>query len=1481
MRSAASTRGQCHSISCLHKRATKVNFLEGFLEQSLAFELSSLLYFMQTQTMTLPLLGGESVEGEQRKQGLAEALAKIRHHTSSKLPNQKAPAQLLVAVEETLGAADDGMGKDEQRSPTEYLMALQAMLKKATKETKKQQKKADNGTSLLASTVYLLTLVTPFVAPGVLRSQLQNLIEPLGEVLSAPYSTASTQQAESHAALLRSAMGVLQQLLLALATDRPTLSSHLQLRGCWNSTLRLCMDARPKVRRRAQELVGKILETEENAKAHPFAAKTVEWAISALEEVNVSGGINTQQVKAPAFDKKTGRASQPEVAAAERQKHVDGGSANTGIWVCAFLKQLAPVLPAKSVPPLSTNLLRLISQRNPFLSTAAFEVFERLFRMGRPHEDSSFTTTSQMTLQGGFQISSKKINTDMMAQTLDALCSASVKPSASDVQLVPAYLRALENAMVAYSRVDDGQVAWKRMPGIWKSIIELSLSTGSKASRESVQTRIAGRDALSALARYCIPDQAIEEAIAAKAQGLSHPLLTIISFFEDSLTTQALRYTHSQSAILSVLATLMLRLRSGPATAASSSTGRADPAATELLLPIVDTVGSLRSQPNFEHREEADGVIGAAIQVCGPAAVLEILPLNLISDDGVLQGRAWLLPLMKSRITNSQLSHFVAVMVPLSESLFNKRAEAEEQDETGKVRAPVQAKVYEALIEQVWSLFTGYCDLPTDMAKAFDAPFIELLANVLYSQSTLRPSICRGLQLLVERNLSLASSSAEADVLIRSFGLSSKEGRANVAQLSTLAPSLLVVLFNVFSQSPGESRGYLSDCINAYLGVMSQEEVCKTYGKVVTMLNESLPTLVPARDRETGHGSIPPVPHTMLDLLILLVSYLDPLKEGSELFQLACNDKLLACRDAGLQKKTYRLLSKLMDGKRGGQILQVDNGSAGRLQELLEKLRTTTENVVAGAKRDRTALLASVVPLIPQSELHLLPSIIPEAVLATKEVNQGARELAYNLLVEMGNKMDSGGQIKRHLVEGASGAEEAIADTDKEDDEEMKEDIVQASLNEYVTMVAAGLAGASPHMVSATIMAMARLVYEFHLRLPLTTLKELVSTLEVFLASPNREIVKSTLGFVKVVVVSLPTSTMEDSLSSIVKGLLSDDNHHRQHFKAKIRHIFERLLRRFGYEKIESMTDEENRKLLVNIRKRKERAKKKKATQGEEPADDGDDDTMGVGLGQRAPKSVGADAFEEAIYGSESDLADSDDDDGDADHEMPGYRGRSQVRGRGQAPGGQRRDRRRGRDAEGQEYVLQDDDAPMDLLDRSVAAGGRILAGSLHKSGKRQPGQEARKFELDEATGRMVIDDDDARTGDGTADGQGADVDGAGRAYLDRERGTHGITSSNGVVRLNKNNKRNRAADEELELEQMMVEQQQQQPQPTSGNSVDVKKGKRDKAAIGAEFKAKKAGGDIKKGQTKPYAYLPLNQIGSKNKNNNVKILNKEKKRKM
>ena len=115
---------------------------------------------------------------------------------------------------------------------------------------------------------------------------------------------------------------------------------------------------------------------------------------------------------------------------------------------------------------------------------------------------------------------------------------------------------------------------------------------------------------------------------------------------------------------------------------------------------------------------------------------------------------------------------------------------------------------------------------------------------------------------------------------------------------------------------------------------------------------------------------------------------------------------------------------------------------------------------------------------------------------------------------------------------------------------------------------------------------------------------EILSTLLVFLNSTNREIVKSTLGFIKLAIHTLPISLVRPHLPQLVPALLSWARDHKNHFKAKVRHIFERMIRRFGWESVygvavdlEGDAAEEGKKILLNIKKRKDRAKKKKSSE--------------------------------------------------------------------------------------------------------------------------------------------------------------------------------------------------------------------------------------------------------------------------------------------
>lgn len=60
--------------------------------------------------------------------------------------------------------------------------------------------------------------------------------------------------------------------------------------------------------------------------------------------------------------------------------------------------------------------------------------------------------------------------------------------------------------------------------------------------------------------------------------------------------------------------------------------------------------------------------------------------------------------------------------------------------------------------------------------------------------------------------------------------------------------------------------------------------------------------------------------------------------------------------------------------------------------------------------------------MLPNNQLHVIPPILSEAVLATKETNERTRQAGFDLIVEMGNKMRAGGTINRSLIPGMDDA---------------------------------------------------------------------------------------------------------------------------------------------------------------------------------------------------------------------------------------------------------------------------------------------------------------------------------------------------------------------------------------------------------------------------------------------------------------------------
>ena len=116
---------------------------------------------------------------------------------------------------------------------------------------------------------------------------------------------------------------------------------------------------------------------------------------------------------------------------------------------------------------------------------------------------------------------------------------------------------------------------------------------------------------------------------------------------------------------------------------------------------------------------------------------------------------------------------------------------------------------------------------------------------------------------------------------------------------------------------------------------------------------------------------------------------------------------------------------------------------------------------------------------LPDQDLHFIPSFLPEVILGTKEPNDKARIAAFDLLMTIAKRMEQGGKMNMQGFEADVEVEEKVGKKGKKAAPQKKGNFVDATVDELIKMVIAGLAGASPHMMSATVNCLSRLTYEY------------------------------------------------------------------------------------------------------------------------------------------------------------------------------------------------------------------------------------------------------------------------------------------------------------------------------------------------------------------------------------------------------------------
>lgn len=418
--------------------------------------------------------------------------------------------------------------------------------------------------------------------------------------------------------------------------------------------------------------------------------------------------------------------------------------------------------PSKNIEPLCESLLGISRSTNDFLVMAAFEVFEVIFE--NMQDEVSSTKLSRM---------------------LEAI--EELQPAKNDSQLLPPWIAVLSRGYEVSAQIEPDETLIK-LPDLFDRISAFLTSPAHNirvSASECLVSFLMNGIPSSVFLEPSIYDEKVLGSLGVKATGLL-----------------SMKYRGAWMEVFKVLIGFLdsFRWRGNP-----------------YLHDVVKIIGDLRGNDSFQGRKQADEVLAHAISNLGPEATLEILPLNLAAPAVGQPGRAWLLPLLRDNVSNASLQHFKKELVPLSQLMYQRTIDHGEQEKT------MEIKIYETVVHQIWATLPAYCDLPLDLREGLDQPFGELIANLLYKQTDLRPDVCRALQNLVETYQAVMSDEFPEEELRVDVRMSKADAQKNIDHVASFANNFLAVLFNVYSQALPQHRGYILQCINAYLGITPEK----------------------------------------------------------------------------------------------------------------------------------------------------------------------------------------------------------------------------------------------------------------------------------------------------------------------------------------------------------------------------------------------------------------------------------------------------------------------------------------------------------------------------------------------------------------------------------------------------------------------------------------------------------------------------------
>lgn len=294
----------------------------------------------------------------------------------------------------------------------------------------------------------------------------------------------------------------------------------------------------------------------------------------------------------------------------------------------------------------------------------------------------------------------------------------------------------------------------------------------------------------------------------------------------------------------------------------------------------------------------------------------------------------------------------------------------------------------------------------------------------------------------------------------------------------------------------------------------------------------------------------------LLDLMCVLVPHL----YHTNIDQLYTTIESKLMINSTQQKKYYTLLYHIVQSQPDWFNTHVD--------QVMKSLHASTTQLSYSSTKTRLQCIDSIIHNTQQVDIdymnEYLVLFIGEILLGLKERNSTSRAMSYSTIIQLGYR----------LLQSQS--ESTTTDTNH-------------TLHSYVQLVMAGLSGDTAHMQSCSVLALARIVYEFHQQIHTDTIELLLSTVLHMFQLKNREVITSLIGFIKVVVLILPVDILQQYMESLIHGMCRWCNDSKNKFKLKIRIVFSILLRRTSIHDVIRYVTTQHKPLIQHINKQQQK----------------------------------------------------------------------------------------------------------------------------------------------------------------------------------------------------------------------------------------------------------------------------------------------------